>query len=302
MKVYEVLFHFDKIFESENPAPVNPYIKRAYINVANKIKESHANNDNISKADIDRLDITQNMKNKLHAILLKKINEYDKRELKKSHLIDDLTNIAGIGSKKAAELIGMGLSSIKQLKQKKWASHLTTGTILLLKNKPLRRIPYDYIKKLEAKFVPNKNVKIVGGFIRQKPFSKDIDIMIISDKNIISDYIEYLRSQFLEVHVYAQGDDKASLIVKSDDNFLKVDVFISPIKYQNAMLLYVIGSKRFNIKMRSIAKRKNYVLNQYGLFPLNNGIKEKNTKPVAVTSERDFFKILDIPYVKPQNR
>ena len=39
MKVYELLFYFNKIFNTENPVPANQYIKKAYINVSNKIKE-----------------------------------------------------------------------------------------------------------------------------------------------------------------------------------------------------------------------------------------------------------------------
>lgn len=127
--------------------------------------------------------------------------------------------------------------------------------------------------------------------------------MIVSDKNTIPDYIENLREHFSEVHVYAQGSGKASLIIKNNDDFLKIDIFITSVVYQHAMLLYAIGSKRFNIKMRSIAKRKGFMLNQYGLFPLDaRGVVEKNTGPMGVNSERDFFTILGMPYVMPYNR
>jgi DNA polymerase/3'-5' exonuclease PolX len=65
------------------------------------------------------------------------------------------------------------------------------------------------------------------------------------------------------------------------------------------MLLYATGSKQFNIRMRGIAKRMGYVLNQYGLYklPIN-----PNSTPLPVNSEKDFFKILEIPYIPPPNR
>jgi DNA polymerase/3'-5' exonuclease PolX len=51
--------------------------------------------------------------------------------------------------------------------------------------------------------------------------------------------------------------------------------------------------------MRGIAKRKGYILNQYGLFkmPVND-----SSTPVKVKSEKDFFKILEMPYVIPKDR
>jgi DNA polymerase/3'-5' exonuclease PolX len=306
MKVYEVLFVLNKHLQDsiiKNPKS-GTYIKIAYGNVINKIKENHDINGNINKSDIDALCITQYMNDKLSSIITQKINTSDAKKLKKSHLFNELSGIAGIGKKKAMELINLGLSDIKQLSMKKWVPHLNSGTLLLIKNKPLKRIPHEIIKKLERRFISFKHapVKLVGGFMRKKPFSKDIDVMIISDKKtIITDYIKYLEMHFLELYVYAEGGDKASLIVKYKTKFLKVDLFRSPVKYQHAMLLYAIGSKKTNVKMRCLAKRKGYTLNQYGLFKLKNSDK-KNNKPVAVKSERDFFNILGIPYILPVNR
>jgi DNA polymerase/3'-5' exonuclease PolX len=301
MKIYEVLFLFNKQLESArlNCSTSFRYIKTAYSNVINKIKEMYGVDRNLSKSNINQLDITQHMKDKLLGIIMQKISMSDRTKLKKSRLLDDLINIAGIGRQKADDLVKLGLTSIKQLNQKKWESYLNSGTILLIKKKPLRRIPNAMIKKLEKKLTSFKSssVKLVGGFIRKKPFSKDIDIMIVSDKkSAIFDYIKYLETQFPEVCVYSEGINKASLIIRHSSKFLKVDIFRSLVKYQHAMLLYAIGSKKTNIKMRSLARRKGYILNQYGLF------KKDCDKPIPVKSERDFFKILDIPYILPTDR
>lgn len=317
MKVYEVLFLFNKhLEESREKFPKKfKYIKIAYTNVVNKIKESYEMDSNLSKSNVNQLDITNHMKTKLTFILTQKINAVDKKELEKSQLLDELINVAGIGKKKADELINLGLTSIKQLNQKKWESHLNSGTIMLIKNKPLRRIPHETIKKLENKFISFKSAKskLVGGFMRKNPFSKDIDVMIVSDKKtIITDYIKYLNKQFSEIYVYAKGSDKASLVLRNPlqkaTQFLKVDIFSSPVKYQHAMLLYAIGSKKSNIKIRGLAKRKGYILNQYGLYKRKVSDKsekiniKKSDTPMSVKSERDFFKILGIPYITPTNR
>jgi DNA polymerase/3'-5' exonuclease PolX len=317
MKVYEVLFLFNKhLTECWGETPKIQYdhtkfkyIKAAYNNVINKIKDTYEINDNLTKSKIDDLDITPRMNDKLSFIIKQKISEIDKKDLKKSQLRDELRNVAGIGTSKADELIKMGLTSINQLSQKKWESYLNSGIILMIKNKPLRKIPYTTIKKLEKKLTSFQlaSVKLVGGFIRKKSFSKDIDVMIVSNKKtIITQYIDYLKTKFSEIHVYAKGGNKASLIlqhtpINTNSIYLKIDIFSTPVKYQHAMLLYAIGSKKSNIKMRSLARRKGYILNQYGLYKLKD-YNTKNAEPMPVKSERDFFKILKIPYVSPHNR
>ena len=306
MKVYELLFFFNKNIEAlDTKSNTYRFIKIAYDNVIKKIKEKYKITDNITKSDIDVLNITSNMKEKISEILSNSkniITETEKKNILQSRLLQELIDIAGIGKSKADKLIQLGLTDIKQLKQKKWESYINTGTKLLLNKKPLTTIPNSLIKSIETKLTSFKlaKTKLVGGFLRKKPFSKDIDVMIISDIDIIDDYIKYLENTFSYVKVYIKGSDKASVIIYTPkEQYLKMDIFVSPKKYQYAMLLYATGSKQFNIRMRGIAKRMGYVLNQYGLYKLP--IKTTST-PLPVNSEKDFFKILEMPYIPPHNR
>jgi len=59
--------------------------------------------------------------------------------------------------------------------------------------------------------------------------------------------------------------------------------------------LYLIGSGKFNIWLRSIAKRKGYLLNQYGLF------KRENGKRVS-SKEKEIFQILNIKFIPYEKR
>ena len=57
------------------------------------------------------------------------------------------------------------------------------------------------------------------------------------------------------------------------------------------------GSKAFNVNMRSIAKDKGYLLNEYGLFDL------KTKRPVTFfTSEKQIFDYLGIEFKIPTER
>ena len=306
MKVYELLFLLSgHLTNSKKRKPsASPFLSRAYGDVILKIRESHDMNDNIAKKDIARLEITDHMKDKLCILLKEKISSKDSALLKKSHLRDQLINITGIGKKKADELIELGIKDIKSLKQEKWKAHLNSDTLILLKHKPTTKIPHGQIKKIEPKLTLFNKARatLVGGFLRKKPFSKDIDVMLISDSPyVLDEYMEHLREHFTKVVVYSQGADKISLIIQPSkkNNYFKMDVFRSPKKYQYAMLLYGTGSKKFNIKMRSTAKRHGFLLNQHGLFTLP---VKKSQEPIAVSSEKDIFRKINVPYVLPQNR
>jgi DNA polymerase/3'-5' exonuclease PolX len=308
MKVFELLYLFNKHLTTSilKYPKTGIYIISAYSKVSKKITELYDNNKSITNADIKELNITDYMKNKLCVLLTKKINPCEIKQLKKKQLIDELINLAGIGKFKANSLIKSGLTTISDLKKKKYKDQLNDATILLMKYKPIRKIPYMNIKKLESSLTGFPNSRLVGGFRRKKQFSKDIDVMIVGDKKTVLDnYLKYLEKKFTEIHTYSKGNDKLSLIALvnlSEKNspkkkeYYKIDVFRSSVSSKYAMLLYSTGSKDFNIKMRRIASKMGYILNQNGLY------KKGSKTPINVKSEIDFFNKLNMDYTEPTKR
>jgi DNA polymerase/3'-5' exonuclease PolX len=74
----------------------------------------------------------------------------------------------------------------------------------------------------------------------------------------------------------------------------KIDIrIVIPESFFTA-LLYFTGSYEFNERMRGIAKRQGYKLNEYGLY--------KNNKQIHIYSEKDVFDILGMKYLDPINR
>jgi DNA polymerase (family 10) len=303
MKVFQLLFLLDQQLKEARCASPNTirFIVQAYANVASVIKNSHDVQSTISKPDIELLTLTTGMKTKLKFLLSQKLSKTDEKNLIASQLKNSLIDIAGIGKTKANDLIKNGLKSMEELQQKKWQDQLTDGTKLLMKYKPLRKIPRTTIQKIESRLIGFKGAvtKLVGSYLRHKPYSRDIDIMIVSNKKkILYEYIKYLKDEanFKTIHIYAQGTEKMSLLVKSGTKYLKIDVFVSTIAQQHAMLLYATGSKNFNIYMRSIARKQGYLLNQMGLF------KTGSSKSANIKSEKDIFKKLNMDYTEPKNR
>jgi len=317
MKVYELLFLLNEKklqdFKQLENRQIIPFINSAYKRVKGVILYSHELGSPITKNDINQLNISEKMKLKLSGFVLQKIKKSDMTRVKKKYLHVQLTQIVGIGSEKANNLIKLGLKNISQLKQKKWQSHLTSATILWLNHKPNQKIYRNFITHMKPKLTSGfaktalakkhkVKIQIVGGYLRQKEYSKDIDIMIVSNTLTIQNYIDYLKKKYKTI-VYSKGPDKASLLIQGiRRDYYKVDIFITPVKYQYAMLLYSTGSREFNIKMRRLAKKKGFLLNQKGLYKLKNLVILKSSGPIKVKSEKHIFEKLGIQYIPPENR
>lgn len=307
MKVFELLYLLNEIKESflQNQSQklltlvqFNKFKSIAYGNVIKKINDAYEQNKSLTKSDIHKLNITDHMKNKLESMLEHKIKPSELQKIKKNQLMNELIDLMGIGKSKAESLIQSGLTCISDLKKKKYADQLTEATIMLMKYKPDRKIPNANIKKIEKSLTSFPHSQLLGGFRRKKPFSKDIDVMVVSNKkSVLDDYLEYLKKKFSEIHIYAKGKDKVSLIVKvGHQKYYKIDIFRSSVASKYAVILYGTGSKEFNIRMRSNASKLGYILNQNGLY------KKGSKTPFPVKSEKDFFNKLNMDYVEPYRR
>jgi DNA polymerase lambda len=213
----------------------------------------------------------------------------------------------GIGTERAKELIEAGVVSINNLHMKKYRDMLPDETKIFIDLKPLQKIPNEHIKLLEPFIMKasTKNTKltIVGSYRRGKPFSSDIDVMVVStDENAIEILLENLR-KILDgkVYPYSVGYDKLSLVVdmsalvKQPNCIYKIDAFRTTPAESIPMLLYSTGSKEFNVSMRSKAKKLGYKLNQKGLF--KNDVRVEN-----LPTEQAYFDILGMDYLAPSQR
>jgi DNA polymerase (family X) len=273
-----------------------------YVKVANLIEKTFKETEEVSDAKLEKLEISDRMKYHLNTLVktgkIKKI----KKVAKPDSLVKELTEFMGIGTERAKQLVKDGLTNINQLHQKRWMKMLTDETKLFLEMKPMDKIPHNDIKELEPILnklndVDDCKVQLVGSYRRKKPFSSDIDLMLISHKeNIIEQVLDALKDLFnQQAYPYSKGKDKMSIIIKYKNKVYKIDTFrVEPGDYVPS-LLYTTGSKEFNIQMRGKAKQLGYLLNQKGLFKDGKKIEGLNT-------ERDYFDILNMKYLEPHER
>ena len=317
-----ILHYFDKQIDTLRNKKTNPAEKRkneykalAYYNVFKTLATKDPNTP-AKEDDILSMPLTTHMKNKI-LMLMKENNKHGDAKTQrynndaktqpynndtkiepynndtKTELYSSLLKIMGMGKKKATQLIDMGLTSISQLKNKKYNSLLNDESIIYLKYNPLHSIPRHLIEDFEKKC---SNVYFAGSYRRGKSASGDIDIITTKDIDKTFKELNYNNSAV----VYKHGEDIISFLfnINSDDKtYVQVDLFhVSP-NDLIPMLTYATGPKKFNVRMRGIAKRMGYKLNQKGLYYRDSTELVKKFK-----TEKDLFNILKMDYLEPKDR
>ena len=148
---------------------------------------------------------------------------------------------------------------------------------------------------------------IVGGSIRRgKATVGDIDLVAVCGNQKATDT---LNDTLGELFGYCKKKPQRAkrfgswlAYVEMNGNSYYQDVGINVFDCNpqevGAALLFCTGSGTFNIKMRSIAKRRGLLLNRYGLF--NRDDVRENVCPA--TDEESIFSALRIPFFQPVQR
>ncbi|MCJ2533620.1 MAG: DNA polymerase/3'-5' exonuclease PolX [Candidatus Thermoplasmatota archaeon] len=134
-------------------------------------------------------------------------------------------------------------------------------------------------------------INIAGSLRRMKETIGDVDILASSNHpNIVMEY--FIKYPDVD-RVLLKGSTKTSVILY--DN-LQVDLRVVKKESYGAALQYFTGSKEHNVAMRSLAIKKGFKLNEYGLFD-----KETETYITGKT-EGEIYNKLDLDYIEPELR
>jgi len=208
---------------------------------------------------------------------IKKI--YQKLKIKN---VEDLKK--AIKEHKIAKLPGFGLKSEEDLKK---SLGLEKGKRYPLKQ--ISPIANQIVKTLKRSGA--EQVDVAGSIRRKKSTVRDIDILVLSKnpKKVMDVFTKMKNVK----RILAKGPTKSVVLLK---NNVQADVRVVPKESYGAALLYFIGSKNYNIRLREIAIRKGYKLNEYGLFD------RKTNKRVAGKTEQEIYKKLGLKYIEPEKR
>jgi DNA polymerase (family X) len=132
-------------------------------------------------------------------------------------------------------------------------------------------------------------VAVTGSLRRMKETIGDLDILASSSKP--EETADFFVSMADVREVLGKGVTKCSVILK---NNIRVDLRIVKKESFGSALLYFTGSKDHNIKLRKIAIKQSYKLNEYGLF--------KEDKQVAGKTEGGVYGKLGMDWIPPELR
>jgi DNA polymerase (family 10) len=222
-----------------------------------------------------------------------------------------MLNISGLGPKRVASLYQkLGIKTIDHLRKACNEGKLRNldGFGELLEQNILRGIQVmektsgrallntalddgnNYVNYLK-KFEKIKRLSLAGSLRRRKETIGDIDILAssVSPDEVMEFFIAYPEVQ----RVLLKGSTKTSVVL--NDN-LQVDLRVVNDKSFGAALQYFTGSKEHNVKMRSIAIKKGYKLNEYGLFD------KESENYIVGKNEEEIYRKLGLDYIEPEMR
>jgi len=222
-----------------------------------------------------------------------------------------MLDISGLGPKKIAAVYNkLGIKTIEELRKAAQNGKLrdlegfgeiteknilrgiqlmdkTSGRVLL-------NVAYHHGNKYVEYLKKHKKIKrlsLAGSLRRMKETIGDIDILASSDEpdEIMDFFVKYHDVQ----RVLMKGSTKSSVILNDE---LQVDLRVVEDKSFGAALQYFTGSKEHNVQMRSLAIKKGFKLNEYGLF-------KKNTDEfITGGNEEEIYKKLGLAFIEPELR
>lgn len=191
-----------------------------------------------------------------------------------------LESLPGFGAKKA-EGIARGIQFIESA-----GDRILLAPALLLSDWIVERLrDYQEVQQIERAGSLRRGCETVG----------DIDILVQA-KNGSAIIERFTRLPGIQ-RVLGAGETKASVQLSDPDvcsDVVQVDLRIVPAESFGAAWQYFTGSKYHNVRLRELAGRKKYKLNEYGLF--------KGPKQIAGTTEQEIYDKLGMQYIAPELR
>jgi DNA polymerase (family X) len=163
-------------------------------------------------------------------------------------------------------------------------------------------------------------VVAAGSLRRGRDTIGDIDLLAMAADPAAAS--EAFRAMPEVVQVLAGGETKSSVrfrlsanlgrwarSLQEDQTFsgptIQVDFRVIPAAQWGAALLYFTGSKQHNIRLRDLAIKKGFTLNEYGLFKLDDDPtppQNRGVKAVAAKTEESVYTKLGLPWLPPEVR
>ena len=313
MKNQQIARIFNEIAELLELKGENVFRIRAYRRAAQNIDGLSKDVAALSVEDLEAIPgIGKDLANKVREYLeTGKMAKHEELKKEIPEGVLQLLQVPGLGPKKAKMLFDMlKVESIEELEeavqkgkltglpgiQKKTEENILQGIELLKRGterRPLGRVlplAEDIVRRVRDT-APVDKIEIAGSIRRMKETVKDIDILTTS-KNPAAVMDVFVKLPHVS-RVLMHGPTKSSVITEEG---IQVDLRVVEEDSFGAALQYFTGSKQHNIKLREMAVKSGFKINEYGVF------KEPGGKKIGGKKEEEVYKALKLPYIPPELR
>ena len=201
--------------------------------------------------------------------------------------LDDLKRAIESGA--LAGLPGLGETSVKKIAEGIGFLESSGGRTPLGVALPVAEHLSERVRQLPGV----KRVEIAGSLRRGAETIGDVDLLCEAEdgKPVVAAF-----TAFPEVkRVLASGGTKGSITVGAEEGReLQIDLRVVPAVSFGAAWQYFTGSKEHNVRLRELAVRRKWRLNEYGLFD--------GEKQLAGETEERIYARLGLPWVPPELR
>ena len=199
-------------------------------------------------------------------------------ELEQAAREGKLAGLPGIGPKMEAKII----ANIEVTKKRGANDRTPLGIAYPLAYAMLKQLMYvDGVLR----------ASVAGSLRRMKDTIGDIDLLVAAEE--VDPVMNAFVSLGQAAEVIARGPTKSSVRLHTGQ---QVDLRVMQPKHWGAALQYFTGSKDHNVRLREIALKKGYSLNEYSLTRVKDG------KDFFCHEEREVYEKLGLPFVPPELR
>lgn len=238
-----------------------------------------------------------------------RISEYVRMKKKLPVDIADMTAVEGVGPKTLKALYQkLKIKNRVQLEKAAQAGKLAgvpgigargqeriLRALAYLKESGTRKLPgflWPIIKKIADRIASVSGVKtleLVGSLRRMQETIGDLDFLAIAED---ADRVLHAFVAMPEVRsVYSHGSHRALVRLHMG---MDADLAVVPAESYGSALIAWTGSKAHNIHLRTIAKKKKLLLDDYGLF--------RGTKAIAGRTEQGVYEKLGMQWIPSEMR
>jgi len=195
-------------------------------------------------------------------------------DLKKALADGSVAQLPGFGEKKAAA-IQRGIEFLEK----------STGRIRLDQAMEAAELVCAFLQNTAG----IEKIQPAGSLRRRAETIGDVDILVAAEKG--EQIVKAFTSADFVQEVLASGPTKGSVIIQTQTTPVHVDVRVVPGESFGAAAQYFTGSKQHNVRIREIAVKAKWKLNEYGLF--------HGDKMIGGPVEEEIYTKLGLDYISP---